>query len=266
MVDNTKHITKKRKVGRPKKRGPKKKRKSRAKRVDRRTLIGESKQYNFKLVSCHNGKQDRYIGIYRTIEEAYAELHRLISESNMVQFPQRNTSLKKIINSEYVYLLLERNRNGDKKNSRLKNNIGKLVEHKTNSKRWVIIDKEFYDVEETFWVYGNSPKYDRKTYSYILSMLCGGVDSKYDFKRVIQYKNKVLFKDDESVYDIIFCKNISDSVRLYNKLREDVIGLKIKNIYFIGSYDRLSPKRKELEEDLVAQTGWTKRKIQKRTT
>lgn len=266
MTDNTKHIVKKHKVGRPKKRGPKKKRKSRAKKIDRRTLIGASKQYNYKLVSCHNGKQDRYIGTYRTIEEAYEELRRLISISNLVQFPQKNTSLKKIVNSEYVYLLLERNRDGSKKNSRLKNNIGKLVEHKTNSKKWVIIDKEYYNVEETFWVYGKSPKYDRKPYSYVLSLLCGGIESKYEFKRVIQYKNKVLFKDDSSIYDIIFCKNISDSVRLYNKLREDVIGLKIKNIYFIGSYDKLSPKRKELESDLVAQTGWTKRKIQKHTT
>lgn len=266
MAENTKHIVRKRKVGRPKKRGPKKKRKSRAKKIDRRTLIGESKRYNYKLVSCHNGKQDRYIGIYRTIEEAYAELHRLISISNMVQFPQRNTSLKKIVNSEYVYLLLERNRDGDKKNQRLKNKIGKLVEHTTNSKIWVIIDKEFYDVEETFWVFGKSPKYDRKTYSYILSLLCSDIGSKYDFKRVIQYKNKILFKDDSSVYDIIFCKNKSDSVRLYNKLREDVIGLKIKNIYFIGSYDKISLKRRELERELMEQTGWTKRKIQKHTT
>lgn len=266
MAEITKHRVKKRKVGRPKKRGPKKKRKSRAKKIDRRTLIGESKQYNYKLVSCHNGKQDRYIGIYRTIEEAYAELHRLISASNLVKFPQRNTSLKKIINSEYVYLLLERNRYGDKKNSRLKNSIGKLVEHTTNSKRWVIIDKEFYDVEETFWVFGKSPKYDRKPYTYVLSLLCDGIDSKYDFKRVIQYKNKILFKNDSSFYDIIFCKNTSDSIRLYNALRNDVTALKIKNIYFIGSYDKLSPKRKELEEELVAQTGWTKRKIQKQTT
>lgn len=266
MANSTKHSIKKHKVGRPKKRGPKKKRKSRAKKIDRRTLIGASKQYNYKLVSCHNGKQDRYIGVYRTIEEAYDELRRLVSASNLVKFPQRNTSLKKIVSSEYVYLLLERNRNGDKKNQRLKNNIGKLVEHTTNSKKWVIIDKEFYDVEETFWVFGKSPKYDRKTYTYILSLLCNGTDSKYDFKRVIQYKNKVLFKDDFSFYDIIFCKNKSDSVRLYNKLRDDVIGLKIKNIYFIGSYDAIGQKRRALEDELVKQTGWTKRKIQKHTT
>lgn len=266
MVTKTKHIIKKRKVGRPKKRGPKKKRKSRAKKIDRRTLIGASKQYNYKLVSCHNGKQDKYIGIYRTIEEAYCELHRLISESNLVKFPQRNTSLKKIVRSEYVYLLLERNRDGSKQNSRLKNSIGKLVEHTTNSKKWVIVDKEFYDVEETFWIFGKSPKYDRKTYTYILSILCDGIDSKYDFKRVIQYKNKILFKDDSSFYDIIFCKNAGDSIRLYNKLREDIMSLKIKNVHFIGSYDAISQKRRDLENELVRQTGWTKRKIQKCTT
>ena len=266
MALNTKHITKKRKVGRPKKRGPKKKRKSRAKKIDRRTLIGESKQYNFKIVSCHNGKQDRYVGIYRTEEEAYAELRRLLDISKQVVFPQQNTSLKTIVNSEYIYLLLERNRHGDKQNARLKNRVGKLVEQSTNSKQWVIVDKEFYDVEETFWVFGKHPKDDRKPYNYILAMLSNGIESKYDFKRVILYKNKVLFKDDDSQYDIIFCKNINDSIRLYNKLREDIKRLKIKNIYFVGAYNEISDKRRELEKELVEQTGWTKRKIQKSTT
>ena len=266
MALNTKHIAKKRKVGRPKKRGPKKKRKSRAKKIDRRTLIGESKQYNFKIVSCHNGRQDKYIGIYRTEEDAYSELHRLMEASNNVVFPQQNTSLKTIINSEYTYLLLERNRYGDKKNAKLKNRIGKLVEQSTNSKQWVIVDKEFYNIEETFWIFGKHPKDDRKSYKYVLSMLTSGLDSKYDFKRVILYKNKVIFKDDESSYDIVFCKNINDSIRLYNKLREDTISLKLKNAYFMGSYNEISEKRRNLEKELMEYTGWTKRKIQKSTT
>lgn len=266
MIDNTKRIIKKRRVGRPKKRGPKKKRKSRAKKIDRRTLIGESKQYNYKIVSCHNGKQDRYIGIYRTIDEAYGELRLLLNKSKMVVFPQYNTSLNRIVNSEFVYLLLERNRNGDKTNAKLKNGIGKIVEHSTNSKQWVIIDKEFYNVEETFWIFGKHPKDDRKPYKYILELLCDGLDSKYSLKRVIQYKNKILFKDDSSFYDIIFCKTVSDAIRLYNKLREDIIALKQKNVYFLGSYDEIGDRRRRLEGELVKQTGWTKRKIQKSTT
>ena len=258
---------KKRKVGRPKKRGPKKKRKSRAKKpIDKRTLLGAEKQYNFKLLSCHNGKQDRYIGVYRTEAEAHNELKTLLKESEAVVFPQKNTANKKIVDSDYVYLLLERNRDGNKKNYRLKNKIGVTVAQSSNSEKWVIIDKEYYNVEETFWVWGFNPK-DRKTYTYILeNIILEGAETKYDFKRILKYKNKVICKTDTGLYDIIFCKDESDAIRFYNKLYEYINENKIKNIYFLGSFDEISDRRRQLESDLMEQTGWNKKKIQKKTT
>ena len=76
MVDKElkkKTIKKKRKVGRPKKRGPKKKRIRRkiVKIVKKRPVI------DFKIVSTLNGKQNGYIGSYRTYNEAYNKIMEL---------------------------------------------------------------------------------------------------------------------------------------------------------------------------------------------
>ena len=76
---------KKKKVGRPKKRGPKKKR-------IRRKIVKIYKErpvIDFKIVSVLNGKQNGYIGSYRTYTEAYEKLKELENENNKIVFPRK---------------------------------------------------------------------------------------------------------------------------------------------------------------------------------
>ena len=257
-----KSVPKKRKVGRPKKRGPKKKRKyiSRKPKIDKRTL----NVYDYKVVSCHNGKQNEYIGAYIKVEDAYEEVERRLEESKGVIFPARVQITDTIINSRDEYLILEKNRLGDKESPLLRNEYGKLVRQETNSDTWIVLDKFSYDTEETFWVYGYDPVRGRKTFEWIYyNIIIGNIETSYDIKRVMLYKNKIVVKDDAGNLDIIFCKTVSDAIRFYNLLSDWVLKNKMKkNIFMLGDYSSIGDKRRGLERELVEKTGWMIRKIQ----
>ena len=256
---------KKKKVGRPKKRGPKKKRRyiSRKPKIDGRSL----NIYNYKLVSCHNGKQNGYIKSYIRPEDAYEEVERLLEESKGVIFPARIQIGETIGEHRDEYLILEKNRYGDKEEPFLRNSYGKLVRQTTNSKNWIVLDKFPYDVEETFWVYGFDPVRERKTFEWIYyNIIIGNIETKFDIKRIILYKNKIVVKDDAGGLDIIFCKTRGDAIRFYNLLGEWVKNKKNKQIFLIGDYSKISERRKNLENELIEKTGWTRRKIQQPTS
>lgn len=260
-----KNFLKKRKVGRPKKRGPKKKRKYVSKRpkTDKRSL----NIYDYKVVSCHNGKQTGYIGAYVKVEEAYEEVERLLEDSKKVIFPARVQIGETLMDYKDEYLILEKDRYGDKEEPMLRNSLGKLVRQETNSDTWIVMDKFRYDTEETFWVYGYDPLRGRKTFEWIyLNILLYGIETKFDIKRVMLYKNKVVIKDDAGNLDIIFCKTCSDGIRFYNLLSEWVTKNKVRQVFFLGNYSEIGDKRRALERELIEKTGWTIRKIQMSTS
>ena len=261
-----KSVPKKRKVGRPKKRGPKKKRKyiSRKPKIDRRTL----NIYDYKVVSCHNGKQNEYIGAYVRVEDAYEVVEQLLEESKGVIFPARVQITDRIISSRDEYLILEKDRLGDKEAPLLRNEYGKLVRQETNSDKWIVLDKFSYDTEETFWVYGYDPVRGRKTFEWIYyNIIIGNIETSYDIKRVMLYKNKIVIKDDAGNADIVFCKTVSEAIRFYNLLSDWVLEKKMKkHVFMLGDYSKIGDKRRALEKELVEKTGWTIRKIQMSTS
>lgn len=248
---------KKRGPGRPKKRGPKKKKKY----VSKKTKIRKVRRCDFKIVATLNGKQKEFIGNYSTSEEAYVKFKELQKLNDDVIFPRKVINAGKLKESRDEYLILQKNRYGDLKPGQLRNEFGKVVEQQTNSSVWEIYDKCERLVEETFWVYGKCPKTDRKTFKWIYdNKIIGNLNNSYDIERVILYKNKLIIKHDELPMDIIICKNLSDGIRLYNLLEEWC--KKNKQVFFLGSYNKVSDKRRQLEAELIELTGWDKRKIQ----
>lgn len=248
---------KKRGPGRPKKRGPKKKKKY----VSKKPKIRKVRRCDFKIVATLNGKQKEFIGNYSTSEEAYAKFKELQKSNDEVIFPRKVINAGKLKESRDEYLILQKNRHGDLKPGQLRNEFGKVVKQQTNSSVWEVYDKCERMVEETFWVYGKCPKTDRKTFKWIYEKkLIGNLIHSYDIERIILYKNKLIIKHDELPMDIIICKNISDGIRLYNLLEEWC--KKNKQIFFLGNYNKVSDKRRQLEAELIELTGWDKRKIQ----
>ena len=248
----------KKKPGPHKKPGPKPKRKKKVAPKPPKPRV----TYNYKIVSCRNGKQNKFVGKYKTIEDAYEKFNEL--KENKVIFPRTTKNFGALENSLDEYLLIERS---DSDNSVLRNEYGKLVEQTLNTEGWIVADKFRYYQEETFSIFGFDKRSERKTFQWIYdNMLYYGIDTKFDFKRVLVYKNKVIFKYDDDYMDIIICKCYSDAVRFYNMMQEWAKKDKSKQILFVGDYSELSERRTKLEEEIMRFTGWTKEKTQMNTT
>ena len=175
------------------------------------------------------------------------------------------TGEDKLVNSIDEYILIEKKPNKD--NSILRNEYGKLVEHKVNKDGWIVIDKHRYKREELFWVYGYDNKSDRKTFTWIYdNIVLSNIDMAFHFKRILIYKNKLIIKDDSDSIEMVICKNESDAIRFYNKVEEWIERDKIKQILFIGNFSKISDRRKKLEEEIIELTGWSKKKVQMKGT
>ena len=252
---------KKRPVGRPKKRGPKKKRKKKIEKIPQKVGPKFQKPYSYKIISCRNGVQNKFIGRYRDIKEAYDVFNALKTQDNNVIFPSNITGIHQIENSIDEYILIEKNE--DKTSTLLRNEYGKFVEQTTNKNGWIIIDKFRYKREEEFWVYGYNSKNDRKTFLWIYNnLVISDLYDNLDFKRIFLYKNKIVIKNDTNEIELVLCKDESDAVRFYNKTEEWIKRDKIKQVLFMGDYSSISDRRRKLEDELIALTGWTKKKVQ----
>lgn len=263
IKENDVIIEKKRKVGRPKKRGPKKKR-------NRKKVVKIQKErpvIDFKIVSMSNGKQNGYVGSYQTYADAYSKLQELNNLNSTIVFPRKFINNETINTVKDEYLILERNRFGDKSDGLLRNEFGKFVEQKiTNNTKWVVRDKIVRLVEETFWVYGYDPKSDRKTCQWILDYLIfGAIETEYDIIRVLVYKNKVILKYDSKPMRMVMCKNKNDAIRIYNFISEKIRSKKNKQVVCVGACNVVCDSRRELEQEIMDLTGWDKRKIQRST-
>ena len=247
--------------GRPKKRGPKKKKKYISKKKKTRII----RRFDFKIVSTLNGKQNEYLGKFSTLEDAYDYFHKLEKQNSEIVFRRKLINAGCIKDSRDEYLLLQKNRNGELGNTMLRNQYGKLVEQISSNPKWVIYDKCDRYVEETFWVYGHCPKTDRKTFKWIYdNMVIDKLINDYDIERILLYKNKLIIKYDDGEMGIVICKNCSDSLRFYELLQ--IWCKRKRQIFFLGSFDKISDRRRDLEDEIMKYTGWDKVKIQRDST
>lgn len=250
-------------VGRPKKRGPKKKRKRKTEIIKKSPGRHALLPFNYKIISCRNGIQNKFIGKYRTIEDAYNVFNELKFNDKNIIFQSVITGDDKMKNSVDEYIIIEKT---DSKPNVLRNEYGKLVEQNVNKDGWVVIDKFRYKREETFWVYGYNSKNDRKTFLWVYNNLVVNDSDGFNFKRVFLYKNKLIIKDDVENIEMVLCKDVSDAVRMYNKIEEWVKIDKNKQILFLGDFSDIGDRRRKLEDELIKLTGWSKKKVQMKTT
>jgi len=140
---------------------------------------------------------------------------------------------------------------------------------KKNNNTCEVIDSFRYYKEETFWVFGYNKKSDRKTFGWILeNIVLKDIRPKYvknTYKNVLTYKNKIIIKSNSGLTDIVFCKNIEDAQKFYELLFNYIKKNRLNSVKFSGDFSKISKERKELEQELISITGFSKRKIQMKT-
>lgn len=256
---------KKKKSGRRKKPGPKVSRYKRYKRllekknrIDKRRI--HKPPFKYKIVLCRNGSQVRFIGKYRTSQEAYEEFNKQKELSDSVVFPRSYRIDKKFENSLDECVMIEKTDDGP---SMLRNEYGKLVEQRTNIEGWEVVDKFKMNIEETFWVFGYDNRSDRKTFMWIYNeMIIRDGFGPYEFRRVFTYRNKFLVRYDDGSIGIVICKSERDAVDVYNEIQRRAKADKHKQIIFIGD----KSDNIKIENELISVTGWTAKKVQMRNT
>ena len=229
----------------------------------------------WKILLMGNGKTERYVGTYTKVQDAYEALNKLKEESEKVELPVRYLNSGRGSGVIYEYVLFEMS-NGEPRDAVLKNEYGKLVPHTTNSDKWNILDKVRAEVEETFWVYGCDPRYERKTFRWIYEhLLLNKIDiASYQYVTFILFGNKVVFKYDDGSLGLVLCKTRSEGIRLYNKVMETVKKDKIESrVFFLGSIEcRRGPGEagddfgRRLRDELCELTGWDKHKMARMNT
>lgn len=208
------------------------------------------------IISCKNGKQNKFIGQYRTKEEAYEAFNCLKKAEEKILFPISFTGSDNIKESVDEYALLSfMDDNEDKKKYKKKNNdICK------------VIDSFRYYREETFWVWGYDNKSDRKTFGWVLdNIVLKNIRPKYvnnTYKDILTYKNKVVIKSNAGCADIVFCKNETDAQKFYELLFKFAKRNRLNSLKFCGDFSKISNDRRKLEQELMDVTGYSKRKIQ----
>lgn len=219
------------------------------------------KKISYKIILSSKGKQMGVLGKYTKKDIAIAEFNRIKEENANVLFPRQTINRNhKLQQSDYEIYLIKRKTEGDNQTYSFRNKYGKFVEYETNKDEWVIIDVSKYNIEEQFWVFGHDKVYDRKNYKWIREHLIDDTKNDKEYtKQIFRLKNKLIV-DINGEYEIVFCKNRSDCLTLYNMLQDYVSMKKIKYIIFNGDIC----KSKNLTiwyKKLMDYTGFNYRKI-----
>ena len=216
----------------------------------------------YHIIETSNGKQIK--NVYNCASEVLVnkKFKELIEENKKIRFPVKYINIGKLVDAHYELFIIKRNDN-DNKQTKLKDENGKIINFQTNDENWVIYDREDYDREETFWVYGYHPVFQRKDFKWIYDNLISNNNEKNSLKQILIFRNKLLISTTYEL-NMVLCKNESDCIRLYNELEKEIEKNKIKYVYFIGdSYH--SYLKKNWFNKIKELTGWSETKIRRKS-
>jgi hypothetical protein len=216
----------------------------------------------YHIIETSNGKQIK--NVYNCASEVLVnkKFKELIEENKKVRFPVKYINIGKLVDAHYELFIIKRNDN-DNKQTKLKDENGKIINFQTNDENWVIYDREDYDREETFWVYGYHPVFQRKDFKWIYDNLISNNNEKNSLKQILIFRNKLLISTTYEL-NMILCKNESDCIRLYNELEKEIEKNKIKYVYFIGDGYH-SYLKKNWFNKIKELTGWSETKIRRKS-
>lgn len=255
----------KKKRGRPKKRGPKRKPKKRG--------CEHQSPWDYKIVLCNFKNQDSVTGYFHTIDEMESAKKELYRENSEIIFPKKYAvkhGENEFIEFESEYVCLEKIRDNSSNITRLRNEYGRLTNHKSSNEGFRIIDKFPHLEEESIWVYGYNPRNDRKDFKWIYDNFVVNPleDDRFLIIRIYLYYNKVVFRYDVDDINFIICKNKSDAIRFFNTLVEYSKKDRVlnKRIVYSGFVRNGTDIGKYIVNLIKDKTGWTEKKIKKYET
>jgi len=215
----------------------------------------------YHIILTSNGKQIKTIYNCASEKLVNKKFDELINENKNIRFPVKFINIGKLVDAHYELFIIKQNEN-DNKETKLKDENGKIINFQTNDDNWVVYDREDYEKEESFWVYGYHPVFQRKDFKWIYDNLISNNSDKYNIKQILVFRNKLLISTTYEL-NMVLCKNESDCIRLYNELEREIENNKIKYVYFAGDAYH-SYLKKTWFKKIQDLTGWDETKIRRR--
>lgn len=245
----------------PKKHGPHKKPGPKKKKILKKRGRKKLPERIYRIVIFDLKKEKKVVGKYATIQEVEAAKEELLKKNSTIVFPKKYINNAKVDDNVYEnnleYVVLQRCDADDDGITQLRNEFGKVVDHKTSSGEWKVLEKFPCLIEDTFYAYGytNNKNSNRKTFDWIYeNFVIPYSTDKYSFVNIYVYGNKVIFRYDDD-FNFVACKNISDAIRMYNLLEERC--KKNKQVFFTGFVYGHSDRTAETNLMIQKKTGWS---------
>ena len=189
----------------------------------------------YQIVLTENRKKIKVLHSYSREYDANYRFEKLKSQEGF--FPKTKVYKdKKLTDVNYEILLLKKREENDQ-NRIIKNELGKYVEETVNDDEWVILDSATYLMEENFNVSGANRKLTAKE---IIEYIVTSNQQKKNPKQIVMLNNKIVIEGLE--LHVVTCKDIDETIRLYNKIRTYCFDKKINDIIFFGSIPKENRK------------------------
>jgi hypothetical protein len=189
----------------------------------------------YQIVLTENRKKIKVLHTYSRESDVNYRFEKL--KSQVIFFPKTKIYRdKKLVDVNYEILLLKK-RTEEDANRIIKNELGKFVEETVDDNEWVIVGVTPYLIEETFNISGANRKLTAKE---IVDYVVVPNKQKKAPKQLLMINNKIVVEGLE-LY-LVTCKDIDETIRLYNKIRTYCFDNKISDIIFFGSIPKENRK------------------------
>lgn len=189
----------------------------------------------YQIILTENNKKIKTLYEYTREYDALYRFTNMINKE--VHYPKKQVYKNKVLTEVYYHIvLLKKRRDGDK-SIVVRDRYGKLLESFMEDPEWVVLSRNEYNIEEQFSVSDANRKLN--AYEIIKYVLLPKISEKNP-KQVLMLNNKIIIEG--ITLNLITCKNIGETIRLYNKLRLYCFDNKVSNVIFFGSVPK--PDRK----------------------
>jgi hypothetical protein len=218
---------------------------------------------NFRIILIRNGEYKKTLYKSTVKTNIFQRYFLMIEENKEIKFPRKFINTKKIKPVDYQLAIIKPTEKTDKFRI-LRDNYGKVYTEKPLGD-WTILASAPYNIEETFWIYGENPfaKTKKPTINGVVKKLFIGAHKKNMIKQVIVVHNKLLIYNEE-YFDMVICKCIEDAQRLHHTLANAAKKQKIKSLLFMGTATPATAS--EMYKLIEKNTSWPLRKIWRKNT
>lgn len=202
------------------------------------------------------GQSYRIYGKRKNLDSAL-KLYEKILKNNVVFFGKKTLN-KNDVHKElkfYLYLLKE-HESGDEEKI-VRDSLGRLIKEKFKDNRYTILNKNDFEIEETFQVYGVK---GRLTFKEIIKKLLLNSNR---IKYVFYFLNKLIVEDYDNL-NIVVCKNKKEARLLHDTILDFFKVNKIKRAIFMNELKK--ENRKRVYEEVLKKTGWKPSRLYRNST